>query len=94
MIPVANGEAALAEFEKRGDEIDVLVMDQAMPGGHRGTEVVRAIRRLSPGFPAIIISGPSRECRRRGVAGRGTAAAQPFAPQRLAEAIWALLRGA
>lgn len=91
VISVANGEAALAEFERRGSEIEVLVLDQAMPGAHSGTDVVRAIRQLSPGIPAIIVSGHHASADEDDWPAGVALLRKPFAPQQLVEQIRGLL---
>jgi CheY-like chemotaxis protein len=54
-IEAASGQAAL-EVLRSGEEVDVLVTDQAMPG-MTGTELIRAARMQRPGLPVILATG-------------------------------------
>ena len=55
VLEAESGAEAL-EALNRGDAVDVLVADYAMPG-MTGVELIREARRLRPGLPALIISG-------------------------------------
>jgi PAS domain S-box-containing protein len=54
-VPVCDGAEAIAVL-KRGEPIDVLITDYAMPLVS-GAEVIRQARELRPDLPALIISG-------------------------------------
>jgi len=54
-IPVSDGAEAIAALE-RGEAIDVLITDYAMPLVS-GAEVIRQARALRPELPALIITG-------------------------------------
>jgi two-component system, OmpR family, response regulator CpxR len=53
----SRGEAALERFKQGG--IDLVITDLAMPGMN-GTQLVAAIKELSPPTPAILISSRTR----------------------------------
>ena len=56
VIEAANGQAALDIFRDVGHRVDVVVSDVIMPR-MGGAEIVRVIRGLRPGLPAILMSG-------------------------------------
>ena len=55
VIEAGSGEEAL-EVLRDGSEVDALVTDFAMPGMN-GAAVVRHVRQLRPGIPALIVTG-------------------------------------
>ncbi|KAA0595353.1 response regulator [Azospirillum lipoferum] len=55
VIEAESGESAL-DLLRDGAEVDALVTDFAMPGMN-GAEVVRNVRNLRPGIPALIVTG-------------------------------------
>jgi PAS domain S-box-containing protein len=55
VIPVPSGERALAVLE-RGEPIDFVVTDYAMPGMN-GVEFAERVRRLRPALPMLLVSG-------------------------------------
>lgn len=63
-VVVADGEAALREFENglnQGRPLDLLVLDLTIPGGVGGREVIERIRERDPNVPAIVSSGYSND---------------------------------
>lgn len=56
VIDAPNGLAALDIFRDVGQRVDVLVTDVVMPQCG-GVELVRAVRGLCPGMPAVLMSG-------------------------------------
>lgn len=58
VIDAANGRAALEIFRDLSHSVDLIVTDVMMPKCG-GLELVREIRRLRPGLPAIFMSGYS-----------------------------------
>jgi PAS domain S-box-containing protein len=56
VLVAASGEAALAIFRKNRRKIDLVLLDQVMPG-LRGTEVLEEIRRLNPETRVLMYSG-------------------------------------
>ena len=60
VLAVADGVEALAAFQQRANEIDLVILDVIMPklGGQETYERMRAHR---PGLPALFASGYSRE---------------------------------
>ena len=51
-----SGEEGLEIFAQQTDQIDLLLIDQSMPG-LSGMETLRRVRRNSPELPCIISSG-------------------------------------
>jgi len=63
-VVVADGEAALREFEAglaSGRPIDLLILDLTIPGGMGGRQVMEAVRQRDPNVPAIVSSGYSND---------------------------------
>ena len=56
VIVTVNGEEALAVFEERGQEIDLVLLDLTMPG-MQGDEVFREMRRLRKDVRVLLSSG-------------------------------------
>lgn len=56
VLVAGSGEAALDIFRKNRRKIDLVLLDQVMPG-LRGTEVLEEIRRLRPGTQVLMYSG-------------------------------------
>ncbi len=59
VIQAADGEAAIEIIEKRGDEIDLALLDVVLPkaGGHLIYERIEA---LHPDLPVVFMTGYSR----------------------------------
>lgn len=78
----ANGEIALRLFRQR--EIDMLIVDVELPGID-GYEVVREVRRVSPGMPVVMVSAHEKEERHRQAleAGANEFINKPLPPSRL-----------
>ncbi|WP_376964725.1 response regulator [Azospirillum sp. A26] len=86
VIEADSGETALALLQE-GAEIDALVTDFAMPGMN-GAEVVRTVRTLRPGLPALIVTGYA-DTPDLGEAVR--LLRKPFSPNQIAEQLAAML---
>lgn len=86
VIEAESGETALALLQD-GAEIDALVTDFAMPGMN-GAEVVRTVRSLRPGLPALIVTGYA-DTPDLGEAVR--LLRKPFSPNQIAEQLAAML---
>ena len=86
VIEAESGESALALLQD-GAEIDALVTDFAMPGMN-GAEVVRTVRTLRPGLPALIVTGYA-DTPDLGEAVR--LLRKPFSPHQIAEQLAAML---
>jgi two-component system cell cycle sensor histidine kinase/response regulator CckA len=56
VLVAGSGEAALDIFRKNRRKIDLVLLDQVMPG-LQGTEVLEEIRRLRPGTRVLMYSG-------------------------------------
>jgi len=86
VIEADSGETALSLLQD-GVEIDALVTDFAMPGMN-GAEVVRNVRLLRPGVPALIVTGYA-DTPDLGEAVR--LLRKPFSPNQIAEQLAAML---
>ncbi len=60
VVTADSGDAALELLRRRGDEIDLVLLDLTMPG-KRGPQVVAALRRFLPELPVVITSGYSEQ---------------------------------
>jgi signal transduction histidine kinase/ActR/RegA family two-component response regulator len=76
VVEAEDGAKAL-EALRRGEAIDVLVADYAMPG-MTGVELVRAARQLRPGLPALIITGFAEAASLAAVSEIGRVLRKPF----------------
>jgi len=56
----SDGTKALAMFEKRPDEFDMVITDMTMPG-IQGDEIARSILSIRPDIPVILCSGYSED---------------------------------
>jgi PAS domain S-box-containing protein len=56
LLMATDGEEALRTFEQHKDEIDIAVLDVVMPR-MTGVEAVRAMRRIRPDLPFLLVSG-------------------------------------
>ena len=81
-IEATSGEAALAVLHS-GEDVDVLVTDQAMPG-MTGTELIRAARARWPKLPVILATGYAEPA---GIDPGIPVLKKPYAQQTLAKAI-------
>ncbi len=58
VITAQNGDEALDQYLRQGDNIGCVVLDLTMPGMD-GQETFRQLRKLAPEIPVIIASGLS-----------------------------------
>jgi CheY-like chemotaxis protein len=92
VLTAASGREALSLFERHGDDIDVVMLDQIMPEMN-GREVLERLRAIDPGLRAILASGFSVEEDVRGL--RDVAfLPKPFRVHDLARKLAGLLEGA
>jgi two-component system, cell cycle sensor histidine kinase and response regulator CckA len=63
----ANGQSAMALWQKHGDQVDLLLTDMVMPEGMTGLELTERLQSSRPGLKAIISSGYSAEIVQAGV---------------------------
>ena len=55
-----TGDAAFSLFEKDPNKFDLMITDILMPGNLQGPNLANEIRKLSPNFPVIFLSGYPR----------------------------------
>jgi len=53
----AEGPAEALRHLREGERPDLLVTDFAMPGGMTGLDLLRAVRGILPGLPALLVTG-------------------------------------
>lgn len=53
----AEGPAEALRHLRDGEQPDLLVTDFAMPGGMTGLDLLRAVRDILPGLPALLVTG-------------------------------------
>ncbi len=89
VVEAASGPAALGIF--RGDRaFDAVLIDFAMPGMN-GDEVAREIDTIHPGTPIVFITGfPDGRLVKQ--AGHRPVLSKPFAAEKLAQALRAVIR--
>ncbi len=59
VLVACGGGDAVALYEKNKDEIDLLVTDMRMPGMD-GADLIKGVRKQSPGLPVLVISGSGK----------------------------------
>jgi CheY-like chemotaxis protein len=93
-IAVEDGESALREYEDRGGQIDIVMLDLRMKGMN-GPEALERLCQLDPAVKAVMISGylPDDDILRRLAAIRGGFLEKPFHVERLAEVLTTVLGG-
>jgi DNA-binding NtrC family response regulator len=57
---VETGDAGLKEIGNGGDNVDIVLLDQLMPG-MSGMDVLAQIKTIAPNLPVIIITGSVTE---------------------------------
>jgi PAS domain S-box-containing protein len=89
----AAGPAALELFRQYPGEIRVAVLDVRMPG-LRGDQLLAELRVLSPGLPAVLVSGLPDPRADRGAGDERTVfLPKPFRPEDLAAAVRQVIGG-
>ena len=85
VLTAHDGRAALELFRRRGEEVDLVLLDMAMPE-MSGAEALAAMRRLRPEVPALLCSGYDEKETTRHLLGAGLAGflQKPFTPEALA----------
>lgn len=83
-----NGKEGLEQLERRAGQVDLVVLDIAMPV-MGGEEVMREIQRLYPGLPVVIMTGlgdmdAMNQLREHGISGFME---KPFTPEHLAREV-------
>jgi two-component system, cell cycle sensor histidine kinase and response regulator CckA len=89
ILEAADGVEALQVWEKRQEEVDLLLTDVSMPRGLSGRDVAEKLRQDDPGLPVIFSSGYSQEMMERSddtVQGV-TYLSKPYLPAQLAQAV-------
>ena len=80
-----DGDKALALFEERRAEVDLVLTDIVMPESIDGLEVADRIRRIDPAVPVFFITGaiPDEDPQIRSLNDRGFLLRKPFFPDQL-----------
>lgn len=93
VVTAATGDQALALFQQRHQEIDLVIMDLNLPFLD-GYQVLNRFKNLAPSVKIIVISGffGQEEEARLKAAGAAGMIAKPFRAQQLQEAITQVLR--
>jgi signal transduction histidine kinase/CheY-like chemotaxis protein len=89
VIEARDGDEALARFEEGAEAIDVVILDQTMPG-RSGPAVLSAMRQRRPSLPAILTSGYALEDDVR--THEAAFLSKPFSPDELAGLVGELLK--
>ena len=95
VLSAESGEAALALLELDGtaESLSAIVSDVVMPG-MGGAALVRAVRALRPGLPAILASGYAEEALRGDLAAEGIGfLAKPYMLRDMLAVVEALVEG-
>ena len=87
-ICAENGEEALNQIKSGAQQVDVILLDQLMPGMN-GMEVLARIHAVAPDLPVVIMTGSATdddaiEIRRQGAC---DCLAKPFTPEQLRNVI-------
>ena len=92
VVTAANGQEGVDIFRRRAGEIDLVLLDLAMPG-MSGEETLRHLRDFDSSVPVILSSGyDKRDLRHRFNTRDLTGFIQkPYTAQRLSDAIWRYL---
>jgi PAS domain S-box-containing protein len=93
-IPARGGRRAIELFHERGHEIDLVVLDLAMPG-MSGEETLRALRALRPDVAILVSSAYAAREVATDSASRDVAGfvQKPYEPQQLASEVKRILGG-
>ncbi|WP_207791124.1 response regulator [Allosphingosinicella flava] len=86
IFEATGGPEALDILAQKGDAIDLIITDYAMPA-MSGVQMVRRAREIRPGLPAIIVTGYADTDEIKDVPAGVTVLVKPFPPERLAKAI-------
>ena len=88
VLSAADGPEAVELFQKRENEIRVVVLDRTMPGVS-GEQVFDRLRAIRPDAQIILVSGYSEERAARELLDRGLAGflQKPFSPEKLVDIV-------
>ena len=95
VLSAADGHEGVKLFRRHADEIEVVLLDRAMPG-LSGTETFDAIRAKRPDAKIVLVSGYSEDRVSADLSGRRLAGIlkKPFSPEKLLERIREVLEAA
>ena len=90
----ANGEEALAIYDREGPEIDVAVLDIMMPGQYDGLAVCKELRRRSGSIGIILLTAKTQEMDKVSglMMGADDYVTKPFSPSELVARVDAVYR--
>ncbi len=92
VVDVADGDAALAAWERQKEEIDLVLADLVLPGELSGRDVALAILRDRPDFPILYMSGFADDGEEHPYLTEENFLRKPFSPDALKRTIAAALR--
>jgi CheY-like chemotaxis protein len=80
-----SGDQAVAMFEERRTEVDLVLTDIVMPGSIDGLEVATRIHRIDPNVPVLFITGaiPEDDPHTLSLMNGGFLLRKPFFPDQL-----------
>jgi DNA-binding NtrC family response regulator len=61
VLPVGDGDRAVALLENPDTSIDLLLTNVVLPGSIQGIQIAQRAARLRPGLPTLYMSGYSRD---------------------------------
>lgn len=94
VLAAEDGRRAVALFEAHSSEIDLVILDWAMPNMH-GRECLEAMQQITPGVRVVIASGhyPDDPELQRAYPSASAILCKPFAPDVLVDAVRRTIAG-
>ena len=88
VVCAENGEQGLKELRSCTSRIDVILLDQLMPGMN-GMDVLARIHAITPDLPVVIMTGSATEEDAHDIKRQGACdcLAKPFTPEQLRDVI-------
>lgn len=93
VIPAVDGEEAIALWQTRETEIDLVLTDVIMPGSVDGPQLVQRLRAEQPGLEAIFVSGHTANSigKETGLCGNTHFIQKPYRMKNLVDLIYGCL---
>lgn len=94
VLAAEDGRRAVALFEANSSDIDLVILDWAMPNMH-GRECLEAIQQITPDVRVVIASGhyPDGPELQKAYPGASAVLCKPFAPDILVDAVRRTIAG-